>query len=193
MGDTPTIAVFNYAPFHDVRTYECNQWSNMLHKGISQGREEEFSSISYPSIIKNDNKFSLNYIPFVDLSSYNQLSKISASYRLIDAYLKQKADMNKIPEFQEISEHTMEDIVAYCKAHSVIPVITVMHNRKMYPIEHELDFPSRDTTLFEYSIGFDSEEYNCSPYDPTHPNTKAHRIYAEELYTYLMEKEYLSF
>lgn len=187
MGDTPTIAIFNYAGFHDVRTFENIQWGNMLYDGISQDRAEEFYAISYPSYYLEEDELKLKYTPFASLSTQSFWNSNSVVIKMAQDIFNMRHDWNTIPHLQKTSQAIEAEIFQYCLQIGIIPVFGVMTNNKMFPFETTLAKEVQDVSL-KYSIDFGNNQYNCSPYDNTHPNGLAHKIFAQEMYSYLLAR-----
>lgn len=201
-GDTPRIAVFNYANFHDQRTPLDPAWSDGLSYWLSLGDSSEYKNAGYPYFLSYGDTLKLAYCP---LGGISPCQSLIAQYRLKTPLESSCMGATKTflyfmagslfrseeytPDYlHRVSSQTARSMMQYCIARHIIPVFATMSQSEMGR-KTGSDIPellaARGYDTLNYGIDIADRKYNCAPADPRHPSALAHTIFAERLFHFL--------
>lgn len=183
-GDKPNIVVINYGTFQDERSVLGRKWLNGLKWAYSKSNGLRRYEIDYPyaKLLDNDS-ISIEYLKWRDWSKDLPLSDMSALVNLVNnAYNNFVYKKNK-KEYDRINLLCLYKILNYCKENGVQAIYYGLTGDSDSALD-SLASKGAVTKLSSVDIGI--EGYNCSPIDPWHPNAKADRIYAQEVFDCLV-------
>jgi hypothetical protein len=185
-GDTPSIAIFNYAVFHDVRTPLNKNWSARTVRAITEGYNPRFKDMNYPYLDFTGDSMEWHYCAERDLSRDWPGSDELALIKLVNVAIYGVHDKLVDRHLHQVSVKTALAIAQYCRTNHIIPVFA-----SLTPGPNEV-FDSLAVHGFytlDYGITvwnhYQPNQYNCAPLDPEHPNGRAHSIYAKKLFDFI--------
>ena len=192
-GDTPKIAILNYAGFQDMRTPLSKEWGIMLWCGYKpNGQFSQFGQMSLPYYDEENGVLTLKRCAFKDLrTSWPLVAKSSVMYVLFTLYAKWHDD-RLADSFHHISLQLLLQIMQYCQAHHIIPVMGnfIFNHPDMVVVPNDMpdSISHHGYHVVDYGINVADSVWNCHPYDRGHPNSMAHTLFANKLFHYLTDK-----
>lgn len=179
-GNKPSIAIINYASFLDERTVLDKSWLNRFKWALKYGAKEQLFEINYPYAKHTVNdSLVIDYLKWNDWSEDWILRDKSALINLANtAYNNFNLKIHQ-EDYYEIVLHCLDYIFNYCNNHGV-KVVFYGLNKNSKPVLEYLKSKGAITKLS--SVDIHTAGFNCGPFDPIHPNSKAHKIYANEVF-----------
>ncbi len=184
-GNKPKLAVFNYASFQDERTPLSRHWIENFRYAVVQSGSATNAGMVYPyGTIKEGTTDSLiiGYCHWNDWSKDFLFRDKSAFINLCNTSYTTWHDHKNEALFRTISELTAFKIIAYCKQNGIAVVFAGMTNDTKFLLD-KIASKGNHTLLFMVDVM--EPGFNCAPLDPGHPNARAHREYAREVYAYI--------
>lgn len=198
--DTPKIVIFNYGKFHDERTVLHRGCSSLIVKAISNGSSNGLKNMKYPYIYMDNNKSKdsivLEYCAIKNLPKFWSFHNKSVLIGLLNNLYDDYHDKRIEDQLHLISEKTALEMMIFCKQNGIIPIFATVTPESTDILSN---LNNRGFLTLNYGINIDNiingkpqpGKYNCGITDPWHPNSIAHRIYAEKLYTFFNETKIL--
>lgn len=199
--DTPSVAIFNYSDFHDLRRPSHHQWGNMIRHYITNNQDSLLKKMRYPYFDFYEDSLQQKYCDFNNLPSLWSLSAYSSFSHLINSFYFLVADGSMAEYNHLVSKMTAIEIMAYCKKNGIEPIFaTILYDRDQNSISQDkpasIDIPialrEKGFHTLEYGIDIADRQYNCFPVDEGHPNNIAHTVFAQKTYAFLTEKNFLA-
>lgn len=180
----PTVAVINYAHFHDDRNALTPAYRRDLYLGYQQSHQ------SVGDIMQ------AAHLPFIQKQGdFHQIASCSWqniydnwSYRTTFSLVNLLQDIRDHQQAKNINSkaatlYIFKQIQDLCQQHQIRLIVTgITSSTKTQGLLQELSEQGIET--LDISVDLSLGKYNNAPYDD-HPNSLAHAIYAERLTTYL--------
>ncbi len=196
-GDTPQVAVFNYANFQERRTALSTEWGSVISLLVEAEPSDKKGAnksgrLTLPYYdIKQDSLW-LHYSDFSELEHLCPLVNYSSLLLLSNIQYVQYKDQEKTNAFHETATKTAFEIMKYCKSHRITPIFASLTESEDSSQIDDISLKLKQSgyLTLNYGITFDDNRYNKPlSRDKSHPNSTAHAVYADKLYAYLMEKK----
>ena len=169
--------ILNYAAFHDARAIMARSWRSILVHAQNSKIRVPFSNVINDSLIIDYQILDYNLLP---------LQTKSALVNRIDNFICTQEE--KIG--RQVSEKLLNKIVEVCKQKKILLILTGLKNDD-YTIKMIEYFSSKGVQTLMYNIDLNDSKYNFLPYD-THPNAKAHEVFADSMFNKLMQLNLLN-
>lgn len=173
----PQIIIIGYHNGLLDRANCTRKWTSVFKKSI-QSSVFISNEICRPCISINSNKSDSLIIVQRCLKDFNELLpfKYSQISEIINNVYNQIYDKLHSQEYEDASQLLWTNIISLCQQLDIRLIVFNISN-------NNLELP---TEVINSGFAFwGDENYTCSPYDPFHPNEKAHRRYADTLLHYL--------
>ncbi len=183
----PQTIIMFYAAFHDERNALSPHYREHLHYGFMnmapevrkmfQGKEARFPYGSF-----QDEEFIIRHSESRELFRPVPLREYSAIANMIQKQINMSREARI--DGNAISRHILLEMDRLCKANGIEFIIASIVKDEATQNMLQSIREAGATTL---NMGLDilgDENYNNMPYD-SHPNDKAHQVYAERLYWFL--------
>lgn len=174
-GDTPAIAIVNYGSLHHMRSPLHYGWSSALRFAILQSFSKTLNTYSHYPYIQNKN---IVHFPFQNTPQDWPFRDKSALINIANTLYENHHDATIEPQLNQDAYTALNFINAFCKKNNITLLLGLLDNDKTPIIKHTT-IP--EASLIPYAIDIQDTLYNCAPYDPTHPNARAHRLYAKAM------------
>lgn len=175
--EKPDIAVFEIASFHLIR----NLGGYDFIKNFSKIKD---APVKY--VVANFNDDNVINFRVIDVNKeFSVFSKYSSFYNIIYSKFKSLKHPKKLQ--LQLQLKLIENTLKLCDSNSITPVFVVITNDII--TDKIQDFMVQKKIPFVKSlVNHHNADFNLSPYDE-HPNEKAHKQYADEIYEYICKHE----
>jgi hypothetical protein len=181
IGDTPDIAVFNYCSFHNMRSPLHHSWSSALRFAVEQNKQTHYEGFSYPYFTDTVNTLkNIAYMPYHQLPKDWHWRDKSAFINLLNTIYETWHDNQIVALLQHQNQQALIEIGSFAKVHGIKIIFGILESNAE-TLETEAILQQNDFQTIRYNVNVADTTYNCSPWDPTHPNAKAHVIYANKI------------
>lgn len=189
-GNKPDVAVINYSTFHDKRTPLHKQWSSQLWWATTQGNKKDYKDLSYPYFIVDKNELVYKSKEFNKLSKNWSLSDKSAFINRMNFLYFKYHDSKLESILKDISIKTAVEIMEYCLDNNIIPIFAFLVNSDDVEPDFEIIeiLKLKNYNVLNYELDYGQPGYNNCPYDCGHPSALAYKLFAENLYHYMINK-----
>lgn len=181
----PKIIIIGYHEGLLDRTVCSRKWLSLSKQSISADNPQSYDRICLPcSEYAQEDSIEIKYKclkDFKELIPY----EYSALVGMINRSYNQKYDEQKFELYKKANDILLKKIFTLCESNHIKLVLLKIDNTKM-----EADLPV--DVIYPGIDYFNDIRYNCSPYDPWHPNASAHKIYANKIYEYLKQQNLVS-
>jgi hypothetical protein len=175
----PEIAVFQIATFHLIR----NVGGYNFIKNFGKIKDSPIKYIT--SKIEDSGEVSFSTINVA--SKYSKLTNYSSIFDFI--YSKIKSNQHSINYQLELQKRLLTMTFELCKKHDIVPVFIFVTKDEL--TKKLIKYNQNNFIPFLHSkVDYNDDRFNLNPYDQ-HPNERAHKQYADELFDYLKEIEVL--
>lgn len=183
-GNKPAIAIMNYATFLDERTVLDRSWLNRFKWSLKNGLKKQVFEVNYPYAKLADNdSLIIDYLKWKDWSEDWVFRDKSALVNVANTAFNNLVLKMRKKDYNRIIMLCIYDIVDYCNQHG-IQVVFYGLNRDSEPVFEGIKSHGAITKLSSVDIHITG--FNCGPFDPQHPNSKAHKIYSNEVFDCLV-------
>jgi hypothetical protein len=186
--DTPSVAVFNYGAFHDLRTAEAMMWNFTIWLAVDYSSSSNKSEFILPYFTHSKNRIQYNKVKLIDAKGIFRLSKYSALSMYLNTIYAEKYDRKHADYFHNQTKQTILKMMAFCKQKGIIPVLAKLNHDKgeyCFPENRKDDIhrliKSKSYLSLDYGIIIGKKPYSSTK-DMAHPNELAHAIFAKKLY-----------
>jgi hypothetical protein len=181
-GNKPNIAVFNYASFQNYRTPINKEWIRAFkYAAIQSGGEHNFR-IDYPyATLNSNNGIDIKKMKWEDLPKDYPLRDKLAIVNALNTFVDRISFNNQKETFDITTYKVAFEIANLCKKNNIKLIFAFFNDEDKI----KLRFTDKDVITLSYNVNISDPEYNCSPIDPSHPNAKAHKIFAYKIYSLL--------
>lgn len=177
-GNKPDIAIINYASFLDERTILSQSWLKRFRQLLKPKKELIRLSYPYAKNAVNDSVI-IGYLPWSEWPADWPLRNKSALINLANSTYENYTDNRTGLKTQKIIIACLSSLYDYCKENN-IQLLFYGFNKESEEAFKYLRTKGAFTRVA--SINVLEDGYNCAPQDPLHPNARAHKIYAEDVY-----------
>lgn len=179
----PKTVIINYASFHNERNTLPRWWRKKLIPARNVLPDSLLMQVAFCSAYINSNStLSIKRTLIGSIYSEPFLMRKSALVNCVDDFVNVLTKMliNK----QDVSLRIIEEINSICKKNgSRLLVAGIYNDEGTQQMLSCCALQHIDTVTI--AVDLNRKEFNNQPYD-SHPNAKAHRIYAERLYNKLI-------
>lgn len=183
----PDVAIFNYADFLDERTVLEKQWLNRFHWSISQRTKSLEINYPYAKLVNRDSLI-VEYLEWKDWSTDWPFRDKSALINLANSTFNNVLSLLNKQNNQKTILRCFDAIIKYCNENKIKLVIYGFYsNNNVFK-----NLINKNVTTKISSVDIRLPDYNCSPLDAQHPNKKAHKIYAQEVFDCLLQKNLIN-
>ncbi len=189
-GNKPSIAIMNYSTFLDVRTVLDRGWLNSFKWGLKKSLKNRVFTLNYPyaKLASNDSLI-IDYLKWEDWVEDWPFRDKSAIVNLANtAYDNFDLQIHK-SQYNKTVMQCLYAVIEYCRKNRIQIIF--------YGLDKQCDsvfqlLKPRGALTQLSSVDIDAPGYNCEPFDPKHPNAKAHKIYANEVLDLLVSNNLVS-
>lgn len=185
----PEVIILNYLSFHNERNTLNSSYRQKLRMGYEITKRDDIGiarfKCSYPYGWFEENELKLDHISIREISSTFPLIEYSVSMNALqNTWDEQTVDA---PEDEKVTLAMIDRIDEICKNNGVELVISTMMNDEITSrlIKH---CDEKSISTIDIYVDLSQKGFTNAPLDQ-HPSSKAHKIFAEKLGSYLNKLE----
>ena len=185
-GQVPKVAVFNYANFHNERSPLGKNWIRGRNFNLKFQEKNKYrqNNFNYPfAIIDKNGNLCVKYMSNEHWPQDFWLRDKLYLMDLLNSVFDKIWDKANESYLEEISFRLTSEIKKYCLKHCIKLIFTGM-DKKSEVFLGKIAINGIDTLFFNVNIK--DPNMNCQPTDSNHPSPKAHKIYAQKLFDFLV-------
>jgi hypothetical protein len=184
MRNKPDIALINYGTFLDERTVLNRIWLNRFGWALKKRMRKGIIEVNYPfAKLKGNDSLIIDYLQWKDWHEDWPYRDKSAVLNMANTMFDNESVSQQKEKFSRIVLLCLIEMADYCKKHG-IKVIFYGFDKTCDPVFQHLK--SKGLLAIVSSVDIHEVGFNCAPFDPQHPSSKSHRIYAQEVYDCLL-------